>query len=351
MKTDDKPSNSTSQELTALEISAVNTTDVLPTASEALSSWLGFKLPAMPRTITNFDKAGAAFVDWPISWMEGKAARNRSATRRDLKLELAVTAAMSNVIGSEGDRRISGAVRGIVQDYLSKQRNRSYVLQVAAEELRDDPGDCDAPSELSDEFLVSLKGKVDLLSTEQAGTYFGKVLAGEIKRPGSFSKQTLAVLAELDEETGRLFEILCNTSSIGVDPATAAARPRVYTIGTAAAGRNGLAPFGLPFNKLLLLAESRLIAPNIDSSGIFLSSFAIAGREYHLEVRGKPTTEETAVAVKSGTDWINRVEHGAVLFSRAGAELRQIVSLKPNEEYITQLAAGLEAAGITLVRT
>ena len=151
-------------------------------------------------------------LDWPGAVLEGKASSARSAAAQRDVLEFAITAAMKRQLGKASSEEVKTAVDGMVLEYLSRHHGRKRVLEHAATELENDPPIEDAKSELSDDFMAFFKGKVDNLGTEEARVLFGKVLAGEVKRPGSFSKAAMSILAEMDTEVGQLFDRLCNMS-------------------------------------------------------------------------------------------------------------------------------------------
>jgi hypothetical protein len=58
----------------------------------------------------------------------------------------------------------------------------------------------------SDDFLNSFERFCSDSSDEKMQTLWARLLAGEIRRPGSFSRHTMRRLYELDSETAQLFE-------------------------------------------------------------------------------------------------------------------------------------------------
>jgi hypothetical protein len=46
---------------------------------------------------------------------------------------------------------------------------------------------------------------------------FTKILAGEVRKPGSFSKRTIRVLSQLDYQSAMLFRKLCSMAIKGGD--------------------------------------------------------------------------------------------------------------------------------------
>ena len=166
---------------------------MLPTLREVIESSLGLQLPplpAPPRTVKNLDKACAALLDFA----PGSPARNTAAgLAQSAKLGAVFVEAMRHQLSDSTHEKMAAAVEGLVTDYLEKRNRRSRVLEIAAREITQAPPTLDANSLIDDDWMAFFKGKVDHLGTEEAKLLFGKVLAGEIKQPGSFSKRSIGM--------------------------------------------------------------------------------------------------------------------------------------------------------------
>ncbi len=325
------------------EADVSSTRSTLPTFSE----WIGFQLPSlpsMPQTVKNLDKAAAALLDWPTAVLEGKASRARSETEQSILLESAVIEAMRRELGNVDNKKLSSQVRGLVQDYLQKHHSRKRVLELAVKEVATDPGSDDATGKPSDDFMAFFKGKVDSLGTDEARMLFAKVLAGEVKRPGSFSKPAMSILAEMDEDVGSLFERLCNMSvALPAGIPIEFWKPRVLTLGMGNAGSNALRDFGLGFDQLNILNEAGLIISDYNSYNLLFGQIELAGRAHTLSVKPQPDMTAGKVAAEG----VLQQMHG-VAFTKAGGELRKIVSIAPYEPYVTRLRAEFEKFGVIM---
>ena len=216
----------------------------------------------------------------------------------------------------------------------------------AAEELANDPPKADTAEEIDDDWMAFFKGKVDNLGSEEVRILFGKVLAGEVRAPGSFSKRTLTMLSELDTETGRLFQRFCSIS-LRIDNLDI----RVVTNGFGNTGDNALQPYGLSYPALSQLMQAGLIANDLNSwserPALALGyPFEIGGVCYQLRISEAKFPELNAPEkiVKA----MKRL-HGIAL-STAGKELRRIVEMKPDEAYVTRLAQEFATCGFDLIR-
>lgn len=97
------------------------------------------------------------------------------------------------------------AAENFFNDIFEKQERRENVVRFAAEELshQQSPPEADAtpPSEALDEdWLTGLQGFAEKASSERMQRLFGRILAGEIRRPGSFSLFTLDVVSKLSPQ-------------------------------------------------------------------------------------------------------------------------------------------------------
>jgi hypothetical protein len=158
----------------------------LPTIGQAISNWLGIQLPAipMPQTLKNFDKAVGKIL---LAVGENVETRIKSNTA---KAEI------------KGKLNVEGMYR--TEEEKRKIENRAETTKAALEEIKSNPGQEDAKDEIEDDWLNAFARISEDKSSEELQILFGKILAGEIKRPGSFSlrtMQTMATISKADAET------------------------------------------------------------------------------------------------------------------------------------------------------
>jgi hypothetical protein len=185
---------------------------------------------------------------------------------------------------------------------------------------------------------------VDQLGTEEAKLLFGKVLAGEIKQPGSFSKRSIGILAEMDPVVGKLFDSLCNISTV-----ISKQHVRVVTLGLGDVGENSLEEFGLPFEALNHLIDAGLIFSEYDTFvGMPLAAmgqtFDLGGTYYRLDVTETKENELNTVEKRAAA----LAAVPGVTLSATGRELRAIVAKKTVHAYVEKLAHGFAERGFGL---
>jgi Protein of unknown function (DUF2806) len=95
------------------------------------------------------------------------------------------------------------------RDSILKQKNREQVGRLALEHLNTtgeagtDPGP-DATSEIEEDWLSAFSDHVSSKSDADIQSLWAKILANEIRKPRSFSLQSLRLLADLSADDARL---------------------------------------------------------------------------------------------------------------------------------------------------
>jgi hypothetical protein len=310
---------------------------------ELFRTSLGFQLPPFPtppRTVKNLDRACAALLDFTTVSLHSKTELAGGGPGRTG----AVADAMRRQLKDASNEKVAAALDGLVADYVEKRDRRARVLELAAREIMQAPAGADAVSFLDDDWMAFFKGKVDHLGTDEAKLFFGKVLAGEVKQPGSFSKRSLSILAEMGPRVGHLFDALCNISTV-----VSARHVRVVTLGVGDVGENSLQEFGLPFEALNHLIEAGLIFSEYNTFvDMPLAAagrpFELGGDFYRLHVSDERKSElDTAEKCAAALGAVP-----GVTLSAAGRELRAIVAKRTMHAYVEKLATGFAQMGFDL---
>ncbi len=97
------------------------------------------------------------------------------------------------------------AQRAVMSDELRSQRNVAKALLAAEAELRTDEQE-PPEREVEDDWFFRWRKLTGGVSSEHLQVLWGRVLAGEVKSPGSFSLRTLDFLKNLSQEEARIIE-------------------------------------------------------------------------------------------------------------------------------------------------
>jgi hypothetical protein len=94
-----------------------------------------------------------------------------------------------------------------VDEILGKQENREKVLRFAGEELQEAQRQSALPpptEELDDDWLNYFSGYAERATSDRARRLFGRLLAGEIRKPNSYSLFTLDLLSKISRDDAQL---------------------------------------------------------------------------------------------------------------------------------------------------
>ena len=239
-------------------------------ASEVVGELLGAGVPAPIRRnfFKAFSRMCSALIDIPVASWEGRTRERRALTEERVRLIHDTGAHISEQmrVDPEYARR---AVTQFGNKVLREQVNLDTIVAKSGEHLKQgsDVADQATPeAEIDDDWLEHFDTEARKKSTTEMQEYFGKVLAGEIKKPNSFSIKTIRILGTMDKSSATLFRQFCSMcvvqSNLSSDRVPMDARV-VSLAGNA--GSNALAKYGLPFDSLNLLHEYGLIISDYNS--------------------------------------------------------------------------------------
>lgn len=140
-----------------------------------------------------------------FTYLSGKADANRYLTMEKAKTDAEIyhneTLAKSQEILQE--RMLAREAR--------RQHNIKDVVEIAANELKGQESVSEKP--VSEDWITRYVNTVEDVSDEELKTIWGKILAGEVKSPGSYSLRTLETLKNLSRKEAELFTRACQYAS------------------------------------------------------------------------------------------------------------------------------------------
>ena len=248
----------------------------------------------------------------------------------------------------QGEIAISDAIAQRIRFQEEKRHNniRAVVQQAALQLENQEVPDAEPNHDWTARFFNGVQD----VSSEDMQLLWAKVLAGEIKCPGSVSLLTLDVLKNLDRPTATLFETLSSVCvSITTSP-NSIIDARVPSLG-GNADDNALQKYGLGFLELTILNEHRLIISNFHSWRDYILCFGIKG-DYQASPVFIPITIQGRHWLLSPTHQYTRGKdfkvYGVAL-TRSGQELLEVVTSKVNERYLHDLMSFFMRYGIQMV--
>lgn len=137
----------------------------------------------------------------PAIYREVSEEREKARGRRLIDETLALAAAQEM---AKDPAILKRAVERFYSDQADRQENIEAIVYEATKRVAEDTEfDAeDAPEmEISDDWRRRFTRYAEEVSDEEMRSVWARMLAGEFKRPGSYSPRTLRIVAELDEKT------------------------------------------------------------------------------------------------------------------------------------------------------
>lgn len=213
------------------------------------------------------------------------------------------------------------------QEY-KKQSNIENVTSFAADELKDEPPIKDEP--IDEDWTTRFFRIVEDISNEEMQALWGKILAGEIKQPKTYSLRTLELLRNLSKKEANTFLKVANyavksgSSNLlfkGKDEKVLSEKYNIH------------------YGDIALLVEIGLIQPGdfvnyqlIKNPKDFQRVFTAGNIVFIVKVKANTPTVEMPVHV----------------FSNAGNELIKLINPNPPIEYLSSIAKSIRNENIEI---
>jgi uncharacterized repeat protein (TIGR03899 family) len=204
----------------------------------------------------------------------------------------------------------------VIYQEAKKQNNIDNVIEIAAEQLNLEQHVSD--EKLDQDWTTRFFNTAENISDEEMQNLWGRILAGEIKQPKSFSLRTLELLKNLSKQEAEVFNKFAQLKITNYDTHFVLNTDRAYL------ERN----FGITFSDILLLTELGLISgdPN-------------------LQVQNSAAIETTAEIFEYGTMGIGLTRDVGALassvrvmrFTKTGFELSTLVYQNISLDYIKKV--------------
>jgi hypothetical protein len=165
--------------------------------------WL--KIPGAVRAIAQVvlgtGQAASAWIDVVRAGGEKRAQAIRDDTAARTKVTAAFAKAISQTNVNDPKLRDRALIRFMGEEF-TKQENREAIAVKAVELLDENPPDkeTDGPSP---DWLNVFSSHASMASSETLRQHWAQILAGEIRKPGSFSLATLQVLSIVDTKIAK----------------------------------------------------------------------------------------------------------------------------------------------------
>ena len=228
----------------------------------------------------------------------------------------------SNVVvdlATEYGPEVAEAIRQTVQQSVRSQANFAKAVEYAAEEVRRDQQD--APQEsVDDDWFNAWRASASTVSAEAMQRLWGRLLAGEIKAPGTFSLRCLEFI-----------KLLSPAEALQI---------------------NEVAPYvienfiwrdessGIPFPVLLAVQDLGLIVGVDGIGGLTLTYCSSASERFVKALRSNGK-----VVIVTNDDGAKKLEVSAIMLTALGRQVFRFASMRANVQYLTDFGKHLKKGG------
>lgn len=316
-----------------------------------------------------FRQLCSAAVEWPAAFFKGKASERHAITEANTKITETVTDQIIQQIKVPSEYA-QIAVRKHLEKIIGEQINLDKISAIAANELTEDKLNSSANQSINesnegrsadsinqepnggekkiinDDWLDNFETEARQKSTEEMQLRFGRILAGEIRQPGSYSIKAVKLLGEIDQNTAILFKKFCSACVVvgvlGIPNGEQVFDARVPSLG-GSLGSNALSKYGFSLDQLNILNEYSLITsgdvPLYDYNLVSVYDYNLC-IEYEDNPKLLPFQHQGKYWILSPTperDNTPEFRLSGVMLSRIGRELFHIVDQDPMPEYTEDL--------------
>lgn len=237
---------------------------------------------------------------------------SNSATNKPLRIEPTISM----------DHAVNAVTSSVIREAMRREINISNAIIFAEESLSRDQGP--APEDkVDDDWLYRWSGCAGEVSSEELQKLWGRLLAGEVKCPGSYTLRCLDFLRNLSQSEAKLIEM--------------ASRLRISNY----IWRSGKNHEGLGFSGLLQLQELGVLS-GVDSQGLTYTNKGLSPN----------TTEWVKVLVSHSRCMVIRcddqnaeLKFSVYSFTKLGVQIMTLGAFQSDEEYLVEFGRFLMSSG------
>jgi len=321
-----------------------NATDIL---SDTIT---GIPAPIKKNAFKAFAQLCTAVVDIPVAHLEGIASEKRAETQARIKIINTGAKQISEQMDVDPEYAKT-AVKKYGNRIIRERINLDMISEKAAFELKKDSSsniendkETTLEKDISEDWLNSFEKEASEKSSEEMQNLFSKILAGEIKKPSTFSIKSVKTLSQLDNETARLFQILCSLCiSLELDDNIIDAR--VVSL-SGNAGSNSLQEYGLNFSNLNILEEYGLIISEYNSYMDY--ALCIVHEEKLARLPFKYKSNSFVLINDNPENTIKELKLSGIGLTKTGKELFRIIDSLENQKYTKDFVEFFKGKKLTM---
>ncbi len=163
------------------------------------------------------DRLCSALIDVPVGALERRSAEKRAESEARIKIGMEVTDQIIQQIKVDPEFAKRAGNR-FAEKILREQSDLEKILFMTVGQLKKTKYDSSitqniqgaSEKTIEDEWLSAFENEACQKSSQEMQKRFARILAGEIKKPGSFSIRAIKLLGQIDSETASIFRTFCS---------------------------------------------------------------------------------------------------------------------------------------------
>lgn len=204
---------------------------------------------------------------------------------------------------------------------LRKQKNLDSINYIAAEQLKQEHTISGEP--VDEDWINRFFNIAEDVTNEKMQVLWGRILAGEVKRPKSYSLRTLEFLKNLTKHEADLFSKVGKLKLFSID------RNMIFNPDR---GKFLEEKYGITYTDILTLQDLGLFSADVSSFGF---SSGDKGTQITILYGDK------AIIIER-TEKGSKLSINCILFTQVGMELLKLIDSVYNEEYVKKIAECFE---------
>lgn len=278
---------------------------------------------------------GAA--DIPVAWLESKSQLIRAETAAHSLVLSEMAKAVSSKISSDEQLK-ERAFNHFGTRIFKEQQNRESIAKNTLEELNSDPPNKESNQEIDEDWLDMFSRIAEKRSNQDMQLYLAKLLAGEIKKPGSFDPSTVEVLSKLTPSLAKTFQEFCNISIIfkkhdmSMEISEDICFVLVEPYGEP--GKNALSELGFNFITITKMQDAGLVQHSLNTVRDLPAALFCVTDEIGEIKLGNRIISFTIPEGFPEEAILKSVKSKVITFTTAGYQLRSIIDSIPNKAYV-----------------
>jgi Protein of unknown function (DUF2806) len=233
---------------------------------------------------------------------------------------------------NESDVRLeqvfSNAAREIsIADTVRREVNTTKALLWAEETLQDDTQE-PPDAKVDDDWLFRWRDSASEVSSEELQYFFGMVLAGEVKAPGSFSLRTLEFIRSLSTQEAQSIGTLSEFNISGV----------IYR-----EAKESLEEKGVTFDTLLYMQDIGVLS-GVEAIGMTMKWKSLDDTSFRQVL-----TSNSVALIISGQDPGATMSLPIYKLTSIGKQVLRLGRFGPNIDYLRKLGDHLKSQGFNVV--